>query len=449
MPSPLRFKKKHAFAALALLFSAGCSGYHPLPLATRPDLLSSMDQVVECVPPGAVNLSDGLSMTEVAVIAASLNPDLRAVRMKRNVARAEAFSAGLLPDPQLNASIDHPTSSAPGFVNAFTAGATFDLRSLFTRPSETRAAAEKAKSVDKDILWQEWQVIQQARNLYATKYFTAERLRLLDKLAILDKEHEKHSQKALAAGDATLEQASADLAALMDAQGQLRAKQRDALQTDRDLDALLGLAPGVSVPALRLGNPDLPTDAAVQQALDTVARRRPDLVALQEAYDGQEASLYAAVLKQFPSIMINFNGARDTSNVHTAGLGVTVDLPIFNGSKGEIAVQSATRAQLQAEYQARLDQAHAEITTLWQQTRMIRSQMAELHAQLPQLEAMLEKAQKSYKAGDFPVLNYIALQSGLLSKEMEYLDLRQSLWANRIALDTLLAWPVVPETQTE
>jgi outer membrane protein TolC len=243
-------------------------------------------------------------------------------------------------------------------------------------------------------------------------------------------------------GDSTLEQASADLTSLMDAEGQMRAQQRASLQTDYELNALLGLAPRVAIPIRPPGLPARTPDAAMRDALDTVAEHRPDLKALQAAYKSQEATLYVAVLRQFPSISVGFNTARDTSNVHTAGLGVTLDLPIFNGSRGDIAVQGATREQLHAEYQARLDQTHADIATLWHQTEMIRRQLGELQAQMPRLEAMADKARKPYAAGDFPALSYIALQSSLLNKKMEYIDLQQALWTNRIGLDTLLAWPL-------
>ncbi len=434
-----------ACLAFLVFLVQGCTSYHPLPLADNPDLIPDIGQVTESVPPNTVILADGLDMTETAVIAVSLNPDLRAVRMKRNVAQAEAFAAGLLPDPQLSGSVDHPTGNLPGLVNGYSGGLSFDLRSLLTHTSEKAAAEDKAKGVDLDILWQEWQVIQQARSLFVEKHYNAEKLKLLKEITALDRDYQDNSEKSMKAGDITLDQASANLTALMDAESQLRDAQRNALQTEHDLDALLGLAPGVAIRLSPLRLPELPSDKKVTAALTTLPERRPDLAALQAAYKSQEESLYATVLKQFPSISVGFNRARDTSNVHTAGLGVTIDLPIFNGSRGEISVQSATREQLHAEYQARLDQANAEVAKLWQQTRMIHQQIRELQGQLLKLEKMVAEASEPYKSGDFPALSYNTLRGSLLSKKMEYLDLQQSLWTNRIGLDTLLAWPLLKQ----
>jgi outer membrane protein TolC len=195
----------------------------------------------------------------------------------------------------------------------------------------------------------------------------------------------------------------------------------------------------------KLIDPPIPDDYTVHKALETIIKRRPDLVALQAAYQSQEETLYKAVLEQFPSISIGFNRARDTSDVHTVGLSVTIDLPIFNRNRGEIAIQSATRDQLRQEYQARLDQTHAEAQALWQQTKLLVTQINDLRIQIPQLESMADKARKSYVKGNLSVLSYIAVQNGLLAKKLEFLDLQQSLWTNRIAMDTLLAWPILPQ----
>ena len=44
---------------------------------------------------------DGLDITEVAMLAVANNPDLRLARDDAHIARAQAFAAGLLPDPQI------------------------------------------------------------------------------------------------------------------------------------------------------------------------------------------------------------------------------------------------------------------------------------------------------------------------------------------------------------
>jgi len=429
--------------ALTVLLS-GCTTYKARPLPSQPDLAMAVTPSLVKDAPYPIKVEDGLDMTETAALAVLRNPDLRAARLKKNVVKAQAFSSGLFPDPQFTGNIDHPTGNAPGFINGYTGSLQFDVRSLFTHGASVRGAEDNLRSSEMDILWQEWQTIQKARSLYVQRYFTAEKIMLLKDIVDLYAGQSARSGKALAAGDVTLEQAGADITALMDARTQLRNQERDALTTDNSLNALLGLSATAVIRQQGLSNPVIPPDKKVKSSLETVATRRPDLIALQAAYQSQEETLYKAVLQQFPSISIGISRARDTSDVHTMGLGVTMDLPLFNGSKGEIAVQSATRDQLWQEYQARLDTTRSEADVLWRQTGLLAKQIDDMKKQLPKIEDMAAKARKSSRTHDLPELSYVTLENSLLSKKLEYLDLQQSLWTNLIGLDTVLAWPVLP-----
>ena len=48
------------------------------------------------------------------MLAVANNPDLRVARDDAGVARAQAFAAGLLPDPQISLSADHPAGNVAG-----------------------------------------------------------------------------------------------------------------------------------------------------------------------------------------------------------------------------------------------------------------------------------------------------------------------------------------------
>ena len=62
---------------------------------------------------------------------------------------------------------------------------------------------------------------------------------------------------------------------------------------------------------------------------------------LQRGYAAGELRYRAAVLAQFPSFNLGFTRASDTGNIHTAGLGVSLSLPIFNRNRGPIAIEQA------------------------------------------------------------------------------------------------------------
>ena len=95
---------------LASAFLTACQTYEPAPLGERPELLS--DVAALTISPSDLPLpelgahrfdpSAPLDMDEVAMIAVVNNPDLKAMRGQLGVAEAQAFAAGLLPNPQFS-----------------------------------------------------------------------------------------------------------------------------------------------------------------------------------------------------------------------------------------------------------------------------------------------------------------------------------------------------------
>lgn len=428
------------------IWLTGCATYTPHPLDEQPDLIRHPTALT--IDPRTLPLpslrshifdpSNGLDMTEVATIAVVNNPDLKVERRKAEVARAQLFDAGLLPDPQLSASLDHPMGSGPGLADAYGVGLNYDLVSLITHGAQVDAAALAKHRVDLELLWREWQVAQQARELYVKAVYDGDRLRLLGHAQQLYARRYARSSRAFKSGNLTLDVAGTDLTALLDANTRLNQAQRQQNQTLHDLDTLLGLTPDARlnlVPPGQAGK--LEADPAL---LKTLPRRRPDLLALRAGYRSQEARVRRAVLAQFPSLSIGFTRARDTSDVNTVGLGITLNLPLLNGNRGAIAIQRATREQLRQEYQARLDQTHGQIDMLEQQNELIEEQIRRIDANLPELKGMVNKAERAYDAGNIDALTYLNMQNTLINKQLERVDLEESLWDTHIAWDTLLGW---------
>ena len=62
--------------------------------------------------------SNGFDMIEIAMLAAANNADLNAQRQQQNVSRAQLYSIGLLPDPQLSTSFDKSFMPEPAMACA-------------------------------------------------------------------------------------------------------------------------------------------------------------------------------------------------------------------------------------------------------------------------------------------------------------------------------------------
>lgn len=415
------------------LLLAGCATYAPVPLPDKVDL-------AERLPGQPVQ---PLDMDAISTVAVLNNPDLRAARRKSGIAEAQAFAAGILPNPDLTANLD-PASGGGSEVIGYGLGISYDIKALFIQPARQAAANAARDEARLTLLWQEWQTVAQARTLYVQRINAAEKRELFANLQERYATQADRSGRALQAGDATFDTAGIDLAALLDARSQLRTAERTGSQADYQLRTLLGIAPQVELPLQPLMSPPIPDRAALDAALAKVAQTRPDLRALQLGYESQEQTLRQSVLAQFPSLSLGVSRASDTTNVHTISLGATLNLPIFDRNQGDIAVQTATRAQLLAEYQARLDQTTGDAWKLWTEMQELATAIKEIQDHVPELQTASENAERAYQAGDLPALTYVTLQSAVLNRQSELSDLRQSLWNDAIALSSVLGTQIQP-----
>ena len=422
----------------------GCALYQADPLPEKTNLLPAVPLVTG---PGADELARPLSMVQVAELAVKYNPDLVAWRRKADVASAQAYSAGLLPDPQFSASVDHPIEA--GLVNAYAFGLAEDLQALLLLPSREAAAEAAAAQAKLDALWQEWQTILKAATLHAQKSFADAKVEALGVTADALTAQSQRSSRALAARNSTIDQAGADLSASLDAEGQRDAATRDAMNAEQNLKALLGVDPAASLNVEALGDAGLMTREEIAAALAQVTKSRPDLLALQAGYQSQEENVYKAILSQFPAITFGYTRQRDTGNVHTNGLTLTVNLPIFNGARGEIRVQTATREQLRAEYQARLDQTVADAWRIWQEARLLAAQIRNLEDKLPGFERMAATARRAYREGNLAAATYVLLQTALVARQGQLFDLKAALWADVIALRANIGLPPMQIAKAE
>lgn len=443
--SIVRCASGFATVTCACLLGA-CATYRPLPLPEESALTNDVRALqIEVKPPQTqtyrVDLSDGLDLTEIAIIAVLNNPQLKAQRAHLQVAGAQLFATGLLPDPHLSAGLDVPTTNAPGLTTARSIGLSYDLIPLITRQARISADRAGLAQVRLDLLWQEWQTVQQARSLAIKYQFEEQRLAMLRDIRDLYETRYRRSSEALAQGNVTINTNGTDLAALLDNVSQINQLEQTHNDTDHSLHLLLGLKPGVPLQLNPVGD-SKPMDATMAQAkLSDVAQRRPDLLALQAGYRSQEARVHAAVLAQFPSFSVGIARARDTTDVYTDGFTIGLTLPLFSRNRGPIAIERATRAQLREEYQVRLAQAETDVNRLLVLQNIIGQQLALLAAHLPRLQEIVLRARHARELGDIDPMIFFNMETTWVTKQLEDLSLQQTLWQNRIALETLLALP--------
>jgi outer membrane protein TolC len=427
-----------------------CSTYQQLPLDSKVTLASSVSHLTvdtQGLPfrdlrSHRFDVADGLDMTEVAMLAVANNPTLRLARDDAKIAYAQAFAAGLLPDPQVSLSRDFPVRGTQGAVNAYSAGLGYELSSLVSHAASQSASRFQKSKTDLDLLWQEWQVIAQARLLFSRSIAQEQLLQWLTDNRDLLANRYKKAKVALDEGNLTRNELNTALVAWQDATKQVNELQRQELQTHNDLNALLGLSPEVDLKLVADQELKLPDENEINRILDTLPSRRPDLLALKAGYAAQDARYRQAILDQFPAFNLAFTVASDTSGVPTHGISLSLALPFLNGNRGNVAIESATRQRLHDEYQMRLNTAYMDVKRLLADSQLIASQLQSAEDGMNMMDKTADNAGRALVDGLMDGSSYALFQSARIAKHVEVTNLKQSLLEDHIALLTLLGGDV-------
>jgi len=425
---------------------AGCATYQPLPLAQDarlPDRVADVKVDAASMPTAALRQhvfdpSRGLDMTDVAMLAVANNPMLKMARDQRGIAHAQAFAAGLLPDPVLDFSRGYPTSG-PSESTAYSVGVSYGLTALLAHGWDVRAARATAKQVDLDLLWEEWQVIAASRQLFVRCVYQARMLDILHDEARRREHFHRQLARAQSRGDVSLAQLGLDQSALQAVQSRRDDMARQLLASRQALNALLGLSPQAKLPLLEPTAPRGPGAAEITRDLATLTQRRPDLLALQAGYRSADIRYRRAIWQQFPSIDVGFSKGRDTDAISSRSFQVSLTLPIFNRNRGNVAIEKATRQALHDDYTLRLAQAKSDIARLLKDRAILQKQRAELARSAAVQTKVAEKLKSTAIPGDLSEAQRLALRLRQDDQRLDLLGVEQTMLEQQAALQTLLA----------
>lgn len=425
----------------------GCATYRKQPLdmkAEWPKALSRLEVDPSKMPLPELSShkfdpEDGLDMTEVAMIAVANNPELKLARDDAGIASAQAFAAGLLPDPQIGFSPQYPQTGIPGEnVTAFDLGISYNLGAIVTHSLRSASAKADLRKADLALLWQEWQVVGQARLLFARICSRQNLLGILKRSRDLAGLRYAREKAGLDEHDLTLDAVTADENALQAIDRQISDTDR-AIEKDRyALNKLLGLAPDTRL--YLAGSAEIPAldKRETARRLSELARIRPDLLALQAGYEAQDMRLRQAILSQFPAIGFGLVRARDNTGINYNGFSLSLNLPIFNRNRGSIAIEKATRKRMHDEFQIRLNQASSDVRQILTDQDLLEDQLRRLDEAVAALSLLSRRAEAAYKAGDMDLAAYSSLKHAALAKEAEQIAVEESMLEERIGLLALI-----------
>ena len=429
----------------------GCASYQPAPLEpvvanalNPPDKLALASAASDLhhprLHPVLGDFAQPLTPEALGVIAVLANPDLKAARARAGVAQAQLFSAGLLPDPQFTFSLDHPVAPATGYINALTGQLNLDIAALRDRHVSVAGASAELQRVRLDIAWQEWLTSGQARIL-AARIAGLERATDLDDQADTMARGELERVVAAAShGDLKADDVQARRIAAAEAADRARQAERDLRAARLELNALLGLEPSEHLLIAAEAPRALTLDPGV--LFRTASADRLDLLALKAGYDSQDAAVRKAILDQFPTLQLGVTAARDTSDVRTIGPTTTFTLPLWNRNRGGVAIETATREQLRAEYAARIFATRADIAALVSALEIGLRQRDEVAAQAGPLGRTADAAMTAALRGDIAQTAANAIRQAALDKQIALSTLDQSIAEQIIGLQIAVGAPL-------
>lgn len=405
------------------------------------------------VKPAAVALDTTKAMTldDVGAAAVAHNPDLIAARAALPVKDAEAERAGLWPDPSVSASVAQPVTATTDTTGAVL-GVDWDVGDVVTKGASRKAALLAADAARLALKYQELVVAGEARlegakvaSLTKQRAIADEAKRAADALAAA-------SESARAHGDATIDDVGVKQAAAAEAEARALEIVAALSSAQLALAKAIGADPTTATASISLTDVAMPPekpagDDDVEALFELACAQRADLVALRRAYEGHEQALLAAVLGQFPKFALHVEGTRDTGQFYTAGGGVTISLPVFDGNRGTVAVERATRDQLRAEYQARLFETKVAVADAVRAAHQARDARAALAARLPKLVDAEREMKQALVEKNTTAVAYAEVQAASLAAQLRALTLDEDEIEARLALQVAVGAPATTRTR--
>jgi outer membrane protein TolC len=428
-----------------MLALAACATYSPLPLGDGQGIkdasqltVNAADMPLPALRTHTFDPAHGLDVTDVAMLAVANNADLRLLRDQLGIARAQAFTAGLLPDPQISLNREFLNHAQPGYTTSYAYGISEDVTSLLLRSTRKAAANSQADQVNLQLLWAEWQTIAQARLLFNQVISLRTQQRQLGEEQAALAPIDTYVRKAWQDGNLTHDAASTGINAYADASKRLADCSVQLHQAEHDLRLLLGLAPDAPLDLTGAPFQASPSAEQVQMALANLPQRRPDLLALQAGYKAQEATLRGAIRAQFPALNLGVDRQSDNNGVLSHGINIGFTLPLFDRNRGNIRIETATRQQLKDDYEDRVLTTRSDIAQLTADLATLDRQRDQLQRQSMRMDEARQAAEAAWQKGLIDWPTYLSIRANALSADMDFIAARDQQSQQAIALEALL-----------
>jgi len=430
-----------AFIAAALV-SCGWSPYGRSGFEFPPSAFYPPPPPGETLPQRAEELlSSGkeLTLDEVLAVTDVLNPLLNAARKEIDLRGAEAWDAGLYPNPRFVFEVEEYRTSGGSFNDAKRTGGISQELPLSGRLS----AARRLKELEREAAIERVRLLRR-HTLTRAKLAFLEVLGAQRRVELLRKSEEiarrfhsiaEEKFKNRAAPEIELLKAAIQKAVL---ESDLKLAERDAATARKALAALMG-------------NIDLPfqgVSGELAEEYETVSlealrgqvlSEHPGLAAAAKDLEAAGQAIDLARREGWPDVELTVRGGRGEAGDTVIEAGLSIPIPLFNRNQAKIAAAEAAREQARYALDSRrqevlLDLSRAFANYLSAQERA-RSYKEEI---LPKAAKAVEQSEQGFRAGEFDFLTVLDSQRTAVEAQLAGLAAQLDLEAAAAALEELI-----------
>jgi len=362
-----------------------------------------------------------LTLDEVLAVVDVLNPDLIQARREIDIRGAEAWDAGLYPNPRLVFEIEEVPTSGGGVGDAKRVAGIAQEVPLFGRLGAARRVQEKEREAAIERYRQvRRRLLVAAKIAFAEVLASARRFDLLRQIAaIAGRFHgiadEKFKYRAVP--EIEVLKAGVQKAVL---EADLRIARRDMGLTRKALAALMG-------------NIDLPfegIEGALREEYEAVSQEairgevmssHPGLLAAQREAEAAALEIELARAEGWPDVGFSLKGGKDAGRDSIIEAGLEIPLPLFNRNQAKVLAaelrEMKARAAIESETQAvllELLRAHGNYESARERVAAYRDEI------LPKSSKALEQAEQGFRAGEFEFLIVLDSQRTVVETELSF-----------------------------
>lgn len=312
---------------------AACTLYTPQPVDLQRDT-AEWQQLSERICPGKT----ALSLDKLHEIGLLLNPELNHARLNYARSTAVAEFAGLWEDPSLSAEVKQ-VREADITNRGVGLSLTLPVTGL---PGLAEKIAECYKEADYlSMQAQERAYLVELDKLRLQVMSTHEKLHLMQARVCKQAEEKASAERMHELGEMEFADFQVICRRLNDGQKELQEMEQEHLSVHLEMLELLGLHPACRNVELA-GNLPGSIPAAVQQPSQEQLLKHPALLAAMAAHQTSEAELQREIRKQYPELSVGPGFEHEDGN-SKVGLGIGINLPLWNRNQQGIAEASAER----------------------------------------------------------------------------------------------------------